>query len=310
MSTASRKSLTDVVSDGRLADEYLNDLRFRRRVSANTVESYRSDLRKFLDFLSSDRGVSAIRCGRKDILSFIVRCEKDGDSPRTRARRMSCLRGFFEFVKNKGRVDDVPLEGLEGVKVPRALPKVLSGDEMERLLRTGHTGGRTQRRAGMLLELMYATGLRISEAIKLRLEHLLLEDAVILVEKGKGSKGRMVVIPDVTKGHLEEYIDEIRPLILGGAQSRWVFPSRTGRALTRQAAWRDLKALGRQAGIGTEINPHLLRHTCATHLLENGCDLMTVQMLLGHADISTTEIYTHVLEERKRAVFKKTHPRG
>jgi len=310
MPTASRKSLTDVVSDGRLADEYLNDLRYRRRVSPNTVESYRSDLKRFLNFLSSDRGVSAIRCGREDVLSFIVRCEQDGDGPRTRARRMSCLRGFFDFLKDKGRIDSMPIEGLKNVKVPRALPKVLSGEEMQRLLWAGRTGSRTQRRTGMLLELMYATGLRISEAVKLRLEHLLLEDAVILVEKGKGSKGRMAVIPDVTKEHVEEYIDEIRPLILGGAQSRWVFPSRTGRALTRQAAWRDLKTLGREAGIGTEINPHLLRHTCATHLLENGCDLMTVQMLLGHADISTTEIYTHVLEERKRTVFKKTHPRG
>jgi integrase/recombinase XerD len=162
----------------------------------------------------------------------------------------------------------------------------------------------------MLLELMYATGLRISEAVELRLEHVLPKESIIMVEKGKGGKGRIVVIPGTTKKHLDQYIDSVRPLILGEEASRWLFPTRSGKNIKRQAAWRDLKALGKRAGIETGIHPHLLRHTCATHLLENGCDLMTVQALLGHADISTTEIYTHILEERKRSVFKKAHPRS
>lgn len=223
---------------------------------------------------------------------------------------MSCLRGFFGFLKDKGRVYEVPAEGIKNTKVPEVLPKVLSRDEMAKLLRAGRAGEKIERRAGMLLELMYATGLRISEAVELRLEHVLLNESIILVEKGKGGKGRIVVIPATTKKQLQTYIDEVRPLILEGEASRWLFPTRSGQNIRRQAAWRDLKALGKKAEIKTEIHPHLLRHTCATHLLENGCDLITVQMLLGHADISTTEIYTHILEERKRSVFKKAHPRS
>jgi len=310
MSIEKGKSLTGVVMDGRLAEDYLSDLAFRRRVSPKTVDSYRSDLKKFLGFLSSRQRIGVIQCERKDILAFIVTCEREGDSTSTRARRMSSLRGFFGFLKDKGRIDEVPVAGLKNAKVPDVLPKVLRRDEMEKLLRTGRSGEKIERRAGMLLELMYATGLRISEAVELRLEHVLLNEGIILVEKGKGGKGRIAVIPGTTGKRLQEYIDEVRPLILGGQASRWLFPTRSGQNIRRQSAWRDLKALGKKAGIETEIHPHLLRHTCATHLLENGCDLMTVQALLGHADISTTEIYTHILEERKRSVFKKAHPRS
>jgi integrase/recombinase XerD len=304
------KRLSEALSDGRLAEEFLSDIAYRRRMSPNTVEAYRSDLRKFLAYLSEERSTSATKCDRKDVLSYLVACEREGDTARTRARRKSSLSGFFAFLKQKGRIDEIPLAGLKSVKLPEVLPKVLSREEMEALLEAGRKGGKIQRRAGMLLELMYATGVRISEAVGLRLEHLLLDEGVILVEQGKGGKGRMVLIPNITKEHLREYLSEVRLLILGGDSSGWVFPTTSGAALGRQSAWRNLRELGKEAGIETELHPHLLRHTCATHLLENGCDLITVQALLGHADISTTEIYTHILEERKRSVFARAHPRA
>jgi integrase/recombinase XerD len=162
----------------------------------------------------------------------------------------------------------------------------------------------------MLLELVYATGLRISEALGIRLEHLILDDGFILVEKGTGSKARQVVVAPATIERINYYLAEIRPLLLEGGYSPFLFPTRSGRPLSRQMAWKDLRDLGRAAGISPTLHPHLLRHTCATHLLEGGCDLRTVQILLGHAEISTTEIYTHVVEEHKRKVFMRAHPRS
>jgi integrase/recombinase XerD len=181
---------------------------------------------------------------------------------------------------------------------------------MDRLLVTGRVGGKARRRAGMLLEVIYATGLRVSEALQVKLQHLMLNDGALLVEGGKGGKSRIVLVPPRTCERVERYLEEVRPLILSGVRSPYLFPTRSGKAQSRQGAWRDLKELGRSAGIGRPLYPHLLRHTCATHLLESGCDLRTVQILLGHADISTTEIYTHVLEERKRQVFQAAHPRA
>jgi integrase/recombinase XerD len=304
------KKLDEVIGDGRLCEEFLEDLLFRRRASANTVQAYGSDLKKFADYLSCERHTGATCCSRDDVLLFLSLCENVGESSRTRARRLSCLRRFFAFLENKGRIEESPVAGLKSAKIPMVLPHVISHDEMDALLEAGRHGSRTHRRNGMLLELMYATGLRISEAIRIRMEHLMLGDGAILVELGKGSKDRIVLIPPITRIHLEEYIRDIRPLILDTVHSSWVFPTSGGKPLDRQAAWRGIKELGREAGLKTSLHPHLLRHTCATHLLENGCDLLTVQALLGHADISTTEIYTHILEERKRKVFASAHPRA
>jgi len=302
--------LTEAIADGRLLGEYLDDLRYRRRLSPRTVQAYRADLGRFVRFMSEKRGVGATRCRRADVAAFLADCESTGQRASTRARRLSSLRGFFAFLKEKGRIDEDPVSGLRGSSIPRPLPDILTREQMERLLRAGMRGGKVERRAGMLVELMYATGLRVSEAVGLRVEHLLLDEAVILVQRGKGGKGRVVVAPPITLRHLREYLTEVLPLILEDSHSSQVFPTSSGRAMGRQAAWKDIKALGRAAGIETPLHPHVLRHTCATHLLENGCDLLTVQMLLGHADISTTEIYTHILEERKRSVFSSAHPRA
>ncbi len=300
----------DALEDGRLCEDYLNDLAYRAQGSPSTVSSYRSDLKRFTHFLQSERKKSVTRCDRDDVLAFLADSRAKGESARTMARRLSCIKGFFAFLKDSGRVSESPAEGIKGSKIPEVLPKVLKEEEMQRVLRAGRTGETTQRRAGMLVELMYATGLRVSEAVTLRMEHLLLDEGVILVESGKGGKGRAVVVPPSTGKQLMSYLEEVRPIVLGGKACRWVFPTRNGKPLARQSAWKAIRSLGEKAGLKKELHPHLLRHTCATHLLEHGCDLITVQTLLGHADISTTEIYTHILEERKREVFKRAHPRS
>ena len=301
--------LIQALSDGRLAQDFLDDLSYRRRASSLTVGAYKSDLKIFSGFLL-ETGKSITSCSRDDIVEFLVACQGDGDSARTRSRRLSCLRSLYSFLKHEGRIDLNPVTGLQGTSIPAILPKVLSREEMTLLLQAGRTGGVGQRRAGMLLELLYATGIRISEAVNLRIEHVLLNEKLVLIESGKGAKGRAVILPDIVAENLEHYLTGVRSLILSGGHSPYVFPTRSGRALGRQSAWKSLLDLGKVAGIKTRLHPHLLRHTCATHLLENGCDLRTVQMLLGHANLSTTEIYTHVLEERKRKVFLNAHPRA
>ncbi len=310
MKQATGHTLNEAIADGRLVDEYLNELAYRRRSSPRTVESYKSDLNLFLCFLSAGRGKGVLKCKRDDVLAFIVACSESGEVARTRARRLSTIKGFYSFLKRRGRIDETPTAGLKGAKIPDVLPEVLSSEDMEVLLEAGRTGTKTQRRVGMIIELMYATGLRVSEAVGLRLEHIVFKENIILVESGKGGKDRVVILPEITSRRLREYIDEVRPLILGGGYSSWVFPTRTGRSIDRQTAWRDMKAIAREAGLKVDLHPHLLRHTCATHLIENGCDLLTVQALLGHSDISTTEIYTHILEDRKRKVFNAAHPRA
>jgi len=302
--------LGDVLADGRLLDDYLNDLAYRKRAGSKTVAAYRSDLRKFLEFLQVIRKVKVSGCSRNDVLAYIAHCEANEEAPGTRARRLSAIRGFFAWLKRHGRIENSPATGLRTTRIPKKLPDVLTEDEVNLILETGRKGTKYTRRAGMLLELMYATGLRVSEAVGLRMEHVIERENIIHVESGKGSKSRIVLMPGTTSERLRQYIREVRPLILEGGWSQYVFPSGTGKAVDRQTAWRNLKKLGEEAGIEKELHPHLLRHTCATHLIENGCDLITVQTLLGHSDISTTEIYTHIVEERKRKVFKNFHPRA
>jgi integrase/recombinase XerD len=310
MSGEYRSNLVAAISDGRLVEDFLQDCEYRKRSSKNTVESYRSDLKKFIEFIAVENKTSLTRCSREDIVAFFRSLELDGETCRTRSRRLSCLRRFFGFLKEKGRISELPTTGLRNPKIPKNLPKTLSSLEIKKLLDEGRKGDKLQRRTGIMLEVMYATGMRVSEMVGLRLEHLLLDEGVILIEKGKGSKGRTVLVPAITVKHLVEYLDEIRPLILEGGYSPWVFVSKAGNAINREYVWTLFKNLAKDAGIVKPMMPHLLRHTCATHLLENGCDLLTVQNLLGHSHISTTEIYTHVLEERKRKVFNVAHPRA
>ena len=306
------KSLNRSISDRRIVRDFLDDLQFRKRASIETVDSYGRDISLLMDFIESE-GIGGIElCESSKIEDFIRRCRDNGESRRTILRRVSGIRTFFDYLQQTGRIAQSPVAGIRLSSPPKSLPKVIPEEQMKKLLEMGKHGGKYQRRTGMLIELMYATGARISEAVSLRLENLLLDTdtPAILIREGKGGKPRISPLTKQTAENLSEYLDEVRPLILEGVPSPWVFPTRTGKPVARQTAWADIKQLGKLAGLAEKLHPHVLRHTCATHLLENGCDLRTVQLLLNHSDISSTEIYTHVLEERKRSVFQTAHPRA
>lgn len=310
MHSSSENALGRVISDGHLIRDFLDDAAYRRRLSRATIEAYESDLKALSQFCYAERQKSLSHCDSTDIVLFLAAALKSGEAPRTRARRIASFRSFFAFLRQTGRINDNPIANIRASSISGMLPEVLSTSDMESLLETGRKGSKIQRRTGMLLELIYASGLRISEALALRIEHIRFDEGIVFIESGKGSKSRLALVPPATLERLKHYLSEIRPLILEGNVSTFLFPTRSGKALSRQMAWRDLKLLAKAAGISAKLHPHVLRHTCATHLLENGCDLRTVQLLLGHADISTTEIYTHVVEEQKRKVFHQAHPRA
>ena len=310
MTGPGNSKLAEAIVDGRIMADYLDDLAYRKKASPNTIKAYESDLKTFTDFLARECGKGFSQCDKSDLEQFIADCRERHESSRTIKRRVACLGGFFAWLKNRGRIEKSPVQGISISGTVRKIPEVLTESEMGKLLEAGRKGSVTLRRAGILLELMYATGMRISESVSLRIENLFLDEGLVRIESGKGEKGRIVIVPRQTVDRLNFYLSEIRPLILAGERSSYVFVTRSGGKFSRQAAWRDIKKLGRIAGIKGNLYPHILRHTCATHLLENGCDLRTVQILLGHSDLSVTEIYTHVLEERKRKVFKNAHPRA
>ena len=301
-----------VIEDGRLQREFLEDLEFRRQLSAHTVNSYSSDLSKFQNYIHAAAKSELLRCTRDNVIDYIISLEKSGLSARSRSRNLSVLRSFFAYLRFKGKITANPLDGIHGPSLNKSLPEYLTIEEINLLLKAGLDGDKFQRRTGMLVELLYASGARISEALSLKIENVNLNAGLIIIESGKGAKARQSLLPPVTCSNLKHYMEEIRPLILSNAVHRTtcLFPSRSGAKMQRPNAWKDIKRLAKSVGIGDKVHPHVLRHSFATHLIENDCDIRSVQFLLGHADISTTEIYTHVIEEKKRKVFRDAHPRS
>ena len=232
-----------------------------------------------------------------------------GRSPRSVARWLVAVRGFYAWLAREGTIAEDPAVRLEPPKVWKTLPKVLDGSDVERLLEAPDRAHPRGLRDAAMLELLYATGLRASELVGLKLRDLRL-DAGYLRCIGKGSKERVVPMGAEAAAALADYFESARPALLGKRTSEAVFVGRAGAPLTRQAFWKSLKAHGRRAGIRASLSPHVVRHSFATHLLENGADLRAVQMLLGHADISTTQIYTHVNRERLKRLYRDFHPRA
>jgi integrase/recombinase XerD len=233
----------------------------------------------------------------------------DGRSPRSVARFLVAVRGFYAWQAAQGSVDEDPAARLELPKVWKTLPKVLDGADVLRLLASPDRGDPKGARDAAMLELLYATGLRVSELVGLRLRDFHAEAGYVRC-MGKGSKERVVPVGEEADAALRSYLRSARPALLAGVTSEVLFVGRRGRPLTRQGFWKIVKLLGRGAGIRTPLSPHTLRHSFATHLLEHGADLRSVQMLLGHADISTTQIYTHVNRERLRRLYHQFHPRA
>ena len=289
-------------------DAYLDQLRVVRRLSDHTVESYGRDLTKLTRFATRHkRPLQSLT--RSDLEAFVREVMTAGLSPRSVARLVACTRGFYRFLVRDGHLAGNPADDLPAPRAWPPLPRFFSIEEVDHLMAQpdASTAGGLRDRA--LLELLYATGMRVSELLSLRPSDLNLE-ASYLTCTGKGARQRIVPIGSHAVKWVRRYIDRGRPQLLRTRGSPRLFVNaRGGAGLTRVGFWKILKAYGRQAGLGRELSPHVLRHSFATHLLERGADLRAIQTLLGHADLSTTQIYTHVLEARLKAVYERCHPR-
>ncbi len=292
-----------------LVDEFLNTLRVERGVSDNTLSAYARDLQKYLAFLEEQKIPAPEKVGLPDVQAFLAGLRDSGLSPRSAARTISTLRTFHRFLAGQGYVQSDPTALLRTPRVPRSLPSVLSGDDVERLLEAPDVSKPRGLRDKAMLELLYATGLRVSELIFLPLTAL--DSTVGFVRcMGKGAKERVVPVGSSALTWLKEYLERGRPSLVGGRDTGFLFLGRGGRRLTRQAFWKSVRSYAGRAGITKRITPHTLRHSFATHLLEHGADLRSVQLMLGHADISTTQIYTHVGRARLREIHERFHPRS
>ena len=288
-------------------DTYLTYLRDVRRMSHNTVESYARDLASLAAF-AEKRGVGVEALDRRDLEAFVRSLMATGLSPRSVARSVACVRGFFRFVALDQKRDGSPADDLRAPRAWAALPKFLDLADVDRLLATPDTSTPRGVRDKAMIEVLYATGMRVSELVGVRPGDLHLEEGYLTCT-GKGDKQRIVPLGQEAVTWLERYLSSARPT-LARRGSPWLFVNaRDGAALSRVGFWKLLKEYGVKAGLTRGLSPHVLRHSFATHLLERGADLRAIQMMLGHADLSTTQIYTHVLEERLRAVYDKFHPR-
>jgi integrase/recombinase XerD len=291
-----------------LIDAYLDHLRVVRRLSANSLESYSRDLAHLARFAAAaSRPVVAL--DRHDLERFVRELMSAGYSPRSVARLVSSSRGFYGFLLLDRRIEVSPAEDLRAPRAWQTLPKCLSVDEVEQLLQAPDPSTTRGLRDRALIEVLYATGLRVSELVALRTGDLNL-DAGYLTCTGKGDKQRLVPMGTEAASWVWRYLKEGRPALLGRRSSPRLFVNaRGGTALTRMGVWTILKRYGKQVGIARALTPHVVRHSFATHLLDRGADLRAIQLMLGHADLSTTQIYTHVLEARLQSIYERFHPR-
>src|SRR5918993_4637093 len=292
-----------------LVDAYLSHLAVERRLSPHTVESYGRDLSQLSAAAAVlQRPVEAL--DRRALEDVVRQMMGAGQSPRSVARGVACFRGFYRFLVMSGHRQDNPAVDVRAPRAWKTLPKFLSVDEVDLLLRSPDTTHPRGLRDRALIELFYATGLRVSEMVSLRQQDLNLESGY-LTTMGKGRKQRMVPIGDEASSWLKRYLEEGRPALVKRRTSPKLFVNaRGGAGITRVGFWKILKSYGKSAGLPRTLSPHVLRHSFATHLLERGADLRAIQLMLGHSDLSTTQIYTHILDARLRAVYDKFHPRN
>ena len=288
-------------------DAYLDHLRVERRLARLTVESYSRDLAALARFAeSSGRRVEEL--SRQDLEAFVRGLMSSGLSPRSTARAVACVRGFYRFLVLDRRLETSPADDLRAPRAWPALPKYLSPEEVDRLIAAPDVAVPLGLRDRAMIELLYATGLRVSELVGLGAADLNL-DAGYLTCTGKGGKQRLVPMGDQAVSWVRRYAREGRPAIAGGRSASRLFVNARGGMLSRVGFWKILKGHAVRAGLSRAVSPHVLRHSFATHLLDRGADLRTIQMMLGHADLSTTQIYTHVHEARLRAIYDQFHPR-
>jgi integrase/recombinase XerD len=288
---------------------FLTHVRVEKGLSSNTVAAYQRDLAKFNLFVHK-RKLAVETVSRDDLVDFLAGLYREKLESRTVARQLVSLRNFFRFAQIQELITVDPSQNLESPKIRRTLPGYLKLEEVDRLLAQPDAKTALGLRDRAMLEVLYSTGLRVSELIGLRVTDL---DAKVGCIRciGKGDKERIVPAGRKALGLVEKYLRDARPKLLGkGVSSQSLFVNRNGNSLSRVGVWKILSAYGRRAGLRVALTPHMLRHSFATHLLERGADLRSVQLMLGHADISTTQIYTHVVEERLKQIYKAHHPRA
>lgn len=288
---------------------FLSYLRVEKALSQNTIDAYRRDLEKFSAF-ATERGLEkAPQVKRADVVDFLASLYLRKLDARSVARHLVSLRQFFRFLLSEELIPEDPVVTVESPKFRQSLPQFLSVEEVDRLLAQPDVSSALGLRDKAMIELLYSAGLRVSELCNLAVDDLHV-DAGSLRCIGKGNKERLVPVGKRALAVLQLYIKKARPEILGEHTSKYLFIIRKGNKLDRIAFWKNLALYGRKAGLRKALTPHMLRHSFATHLLDRGADLRSVQMMLGHSDISTTQIYTHVVEERLKQVYKAHHPRA
>jgi integrase/recombinase XerD len=295
-------------NDG-LLDGFCDALWLEDGLSRNTLESYRRDLRLFAGWLATDRHKTLLQVQRADLLDYLALKFQRHTRPRSAARLLSSLKRFYRFLMRENRIQVDPTLQVESPKLPRTLPKILTEEDVDALLGAPDVGTALGLRDKAMLEMLYASGLRVSELVSMKLGQVSQDMGVVRV-MGKGSRERLVPLGEEALTWIRRYMIDARPEILGGRQADVLFTTSRAAAMTRQGFWYLIRRYADRAIIGKAISPHTLRHAFATHLLNHGADLRVVQMLLGHADISTTQIYTHVARERLKQLHAKHHPRG
>lgn len=290
-------------------DEFIYYLSVERGLAENTLVSYKLDLIKLMEYLAG-KGINDIKgITKTHIIGYLLQLQKEGKAASTVSRNLASIKTFHHFLLNEGFISKDPTINLESPKLEKRLPKVLSVQEVDLLLAQPDTIKPAGIRDKAMLEVLYATGMRVSELLTLNLEDINIEMGYIRCF-GKGSKERIVPIGSIAQKYINEYLNRGRVKLIKATAEKVFFLNHHGRRMTRQGFWKIIKHYAQEAGIKKEITPHTLRHSFATHLLENGADLRSVQEMLGHADITTTQIYTHLTKGKLREVYTKTHPRA
>ena len=291
-----------------VVDRFLDAIWAERGLSENTLKAYRADLLALNQRLEG-RKVDLVRVTRADLLEYISWRVDGGAKPRSTARQLSSFRRFFRYRLREGVIAEDPTTQIAMPKIGRTLPQSLTEEEVEALLAAPVVSDPLGHRDRAMLELLYATGVRVSELINLKLSQVNLNQGVLRII-GKGDRERLIPLGDEAQDWVKKFIDGPRVKILLKRQTEYLFPTGRGDRMTRQAFWHIIKRYAKKAGIGKKLSPHTVRHAFATHLLNNGADLRVVQLLLGHSDVSTTQIYTHVARERMKELHSRHHPRG
>lgn len=290
-------------------EEYINHLTVERGLAKNTLVSYRTDLNGYITFCRQHGLVTMEQAGKDTIMSYLYKMQLEGRSTATISRYLAAIKSYYRFAVNEGVIKKDPAQDLESPRPAQRLPRVLTIEEVDILLSQPPVGEPAGLRDKAMLELLYATGLRVSELVSLDITSLNLENGFVRCY-GKGSKERIIPLGEIAARYIREYLGRGRCKLEKYKKTPALFVNHRGQRLTRQGFWKIIKKYAQKAKINTDITPHTLRHSFATHLLENGADIRSVQEMLGHTDISTTQIYTHLTQKRVKEVYNRTHPRA